>query len=51
VIVAAKLQRLERESQVSFAREDVPNEPALEDPMRPAVSEESHLCTGGTQPR
>lgn len=52
VIIAAKLQRLERASQdFSFARDDVPNEPALEELMRPAVSERDNLTAVEAHPR
>ena len=52
VIIAAKLQRLERASQdFSFARDDVPKEPALEELMRPAVSERDNLTAVEAHPR
>jgi CcmD family protein len=52
LIIAAKLQRLERASQeFSVAREDVSNEPALEEPMRPAVAEPGQLSAVEAHPR
>ena len=46
VIIAAKLQRLEQAIEdLTVAGEAVPDEPALEVPLRPAASERGQLGT------
>ena len=52
LLIAAKLQRLERAIRdFAFVREAVPNEPAPEEPMRPAVSEPGRLNAVEAHPR
>jgi CcmD family protein len=43
LIIATKLQRLERTiDELTFAREAVPDRPALEEPPPPAATERAH---------
>lgn len=52
LLIAAKLQRLEPAIRdFAFVREAVPNEPAPEEPMRPAVSEPGRLNAVEAHPR